>query len=181
MENNSEKLQIKSVPKLELLLYVMMGSLETETQESKKEVENLVKTNRIKKKRDRLPIPEGVAENSDMHLAAELLQVPIFCLDDDEDNKDILDKTTMDMFIDTTTQEKTRRYIVLYEELFECLPLNLGGTEPCDSLDPETESENIYGIAYAWDKENILFHCPRGLCTISRIDWNKGDRFCAGC
>ena len=149
MENNTNKLQIKSVPKLELLLYVMMGSLETETEESKKEIESLVKTNKIKKKRDRLPIPEGVAESSDMHLAAELLQVPIFCLNDDEDEKNILGKTTRDMFIDTTTCEKTRRYLVLYEELFECLPLNLGGTEPCDSLDPETEIEDIYGIAYA--------------------------------
>lgn len=63
----------------------------------------------------------------------------------------------------------------------ELFPKSFGGEAPADALDWDKQGELEYGDAWAWDEEEVMFPCPRGLCVIDRKLWEEGHRHCAGC
>ena len=53
------------------------------------------------------------------------------------------------------------------------MPFAFGG----DPIEQDDEYNNLV----AYDCDNVLFYCPRGLCIIQRDKWLNGIRFCGGC
>ena len=162
---------------LRRLQCLMMGCLDTETDESREQIRKITESNKLKKNKDRRPVPIGHAKGSALHKAAEILNVPR--VDFDEDDADTGSDTTMDMFIDDEMEENMARFIILEDDLYHVFPMNLGGETPDDSYEPDVEAD--YGIALAWDDENVLTQCPRGVCCMSRAEWNDGYRRCRMC
>ena len=162
---------------LRRLQHLMMGCLDTETDESREQIRKITESNKLKKKKSQRPLPIGYAKGSELHKAAEILNIPR--ADFDEDDVDTCSDTTLDMFIDEEIEENMARFIILEDELYNVFPMNLGGETPDDSYDPDVEAD--YGIALAWDDRNILTQCPRGMCCMSRSDWNDGYRRCRMC
>lgn len=162
---------------LRRLQYLMMGCLDTETDESREQIRKITESNKLKKKKDRRPIPIGYAKGSECHKAAEIFNIPR--IDFNENDSDTCSDTTIDMFIDEEIEENMARFIILEDELYNVFPMNLSDETPDDSYDPDVEAD--YGIALAWDDRNILTQCPRGVCCMSRAEWNDGYRRCRMC
>ena len=78
---------------------------------------------------------------------------------------------------DLFAPEPPPAYELDYERFTEKMdPFDFGGP-------PIEVEEDVEGYAnpVAFDKYDVMFQCPRGLCTISRGRWNKGYRYCRGC
>ena len=101
---------------LRRLQYLMMGCLDTETDESREQIRQITESNKLKKKKDRRPLPIGHAKGSELHKAAEILNVPR--VNFDENDADTCPATTIDMFIDEEIEDNMAKFIIFSSNHF---------------------------------------------------------------
>lgn len=66
-----------------------------------------------------------------------------------------------------------------YEVTLE-LPVALAGSAPQGYEHPPYPPLE-HGTALGWDSDHVVVQCPRGICTLSRAQWARGERYCDGC
>ena len=71
-EDNNHSPEDFATP-LRRLQYLMMGCLDTETDESREQIRKITESNKLKKTKDRRPVPIGYAKGSELLSRLEYL------------------------------------------------------------------------------------------------------------
>ena len=169
-----------TTPLIQLMLLIN-GAANGDTAESIKEEEKIKTEDKSRPRTKQRTIPRGFAHNSEAHDIAQKFNLPLLELQITTREPE---KNTLDLFTDLEAETYIPRYIVP-EEIWQVFPLNLGGLTPQNVFiyTNNTNDENdTCGKALAWDKDQILFHCPRNaVCTMTRKEWCDGRRYCRMC
>ena len=105
----------------------------------------------------------GFVKDSEMYNAITELNISIYEMQSDNLQGDLF-------------YTPIERYEIDYGKFWEMFPFKLGGGTIADESD-----EGCYGMPIAYDEQDVMFECPRGLCAISREMWADGWRHCPGC
>ena len=129
----------------------MSGALGWETTDSTKEIET-VGTDLY-----------GFARDSETYKAANDLNITIQELHSNDPQGDLF-------------HIPIKRFELDYEKFYDNLPFRFGGEPIADE-----SNEDGYAMPTAYDENDVMFECPRGICIISRTKWLEGWRNCPGC
>ena len=163
------------------LMCLINGACNGTTTQSIEEEQNIKQEDKNKPPSKKRIIPPGFAHNSEAFKTAKQFDIPLIELQITTKEKE----KNLDLFAELETNSYIPRYMIA-EELWQFLPVPIAGPEPEDSYHYNKnqgfdENESL-GKALAWDKEHILFHCPRNaVCTITRKEWSEGRRLCRMC
>ena len=163
--------------KIDALQWILQGCASYDTEASQAQRERIEKEDKDKKAKDRRHVAEGFVEGSEAHEYATMLDLPVVELAQGRPGQDEVG-ASLDMFA-SQDEALMPRFYAPPEFIFDLLPLAFGGEEPADAWSSEQCDE--YGGAIAWDEGSLLFFCPRGVCRLSRAEWQSGRRACPGC
>ena len=152
---------------LDALLYLMNAAADFETDESRAQREAIEAENRQKKPADRRHVAHGFVQGSQAWEFAQTLKLPLVQQLNHEPGD------SLDMF----AEPLERRWNV-QQDWWQLMPFRLAGEPPDDAYD---NTDDEYGGALAWDADEVLFFCPRGICRLDRACWAEGHRRCQGC